>query len=183
MPRQMARRKRYQECDFPGAGTVYLMPLADGRVGVCRVLRVGSDFGSPAALVAASPWIGSEAPNLASREIRKTLMLTHHKWTRHSEVVWISEPPPASFRQLGRIKLPKKDFETDSGTFAAWTSLPMQVLAQWRWDNDREAVLAEDIERERKAAREQTRRGKERKQYLAKVTLAELAEKELFPRW
>lgn len=179
----MARRKQYQECDFPAAGTVYVMPLADRRVGVCRVLRVGSDLGSPAALVAASPWVGGEAPSLASPEIRKTLTLTHHKWAGKREVVWLSEPPPASFRQLGRIELPKKDLETDSGTYAAWSSLPLQVFAQWRWDNEREAVLAEDIERERNAAREQARRGEERKQYLAKVTLAELAEKDLFPQW
>jgi hypothetical protein len=59
----------------------------------------------------------------------------------------VSEPPPVSFRWLGKIALPKKDLETDSGSFAAWNSLPLQVLAQWRWDNEREAVLAQDIER------------------------------------
>jgi hypothetical protein len=95
----------------------------------------------------------------------------------------VSEPPPASFRKLGKIELPKKDLKTDSGSFAAWNSLPLQVLAQWRWDNEREAVVAEDIERDRNAAREQARRGEQRKQYLAKVTLAELAQKDLFPQW
>src|SRR6266446_9671937 len=113
----MARRRKYQERDFPAAGTVYLMLLADGRVGVCRVLRVGSDFGSPAALVAASPWIGREAPHLTNPEIRKTLRLNHHKWNEHREMIWVSEPPPAIFRELGRIELSKTDLDTVSSTF------------------------------------------------------------------
>ena len=159
------------------------MLLSDGRLGACRVLRIGSDFGSPAALVAASPWIGSEAPGLACREIRKTLTLNHHKWNERREVVWVSEPPPAAFKELGKIKLSKKDLKATSGTFAGWDSLPFQVLAQWRWDNDREAVLAEDIEMERKEAHEQNRRARERQQYLSKVTLDDLARKDLFPQW
>jgi hypothetical protein len=179
----MARRKQYQKSDFPVPGTVYIMPLSDGRLGVCRILRIGSDLGAPAVLVATSPWIGVESPSLASSEIQKTLRLTHHSWSGNPYVVWISEPPPATFTKLGQIHLPKKDLKTDSGSLAAWDSLPLQVLTQWRWDNEREAVLTEDIERERNAARELTRRGEERKQYLSKVTLAELAQKDLFPQW
>ena len=139
----MARRKKYVLADLPEAGTVFAMPLEDGRIGVCRVLRkTGIEI--PCVLVAASDWIAHEPPSLDDLAVRKILVLNHHNWREQPEVLWIASPPPKEFRMIGKINVLPKDAKQECNSYGAWDSLPIQVLAQWRWGNEREAVLAED---------------------------------------
>jgi hypothetical protein len=179
----MARRKKYREEDFPCAGTVFLMPLDDGRLGACRVLRLGSEMGGLGALVAASPWIGTEAPSLNEPAIRETLILNHHAWRGEREVNWVFEPPPPTFRELGKFELSKADLETTRLSVSGWQSFAIQVFAQWQWDNDREGVAVEDAKSRDQDLAERKRQAEERERYLAKVTLEKLAGKDLFPGW
>ena len=178
----MARRK-YTEEDFPPAGTVLQMPLADGRLGLCRVLRVGSDFGDAAAIVVASSWIGDSPPELTSDAVRDTLHLTHHSWNGKPQRTWVSEPPPDSFVVLGKVELSDEEQLANSNSFSGWQTLPLQVLTQWRWENDRENLDREDREKATKERAERLERKRARDEYLNTVTLEELSEKELFPRW
>lgn len=61
--------------------------------------------------------------------------------------------------------------------------MTIQPLAQWRWDHERDSVLADD-NAERLASVEQ-RRGAEqqRKQYLDRVTLNDLLNHRFFAKW
>src|SRR5205809_511882 len=96
----MAVRKRNYA--LPNDGAAFLMPLSDGRFGVCRVLRRSLPEGrrrpgDTSVLVAASPWIGTEAPDRNDPLLREILMLTHHSHDNAQCVVWVSDPVPESF--------------------------------------------------------------------------------------
>ena len=93
---------------LPPAGAAFMMPLQDGRFTVCRVLRENTEeerqgHGCPQILVAASPWIGAAAPDLSQPELRGIHHLNHHSWD-DPNLLWVSEPPPESFRRLGVIE-------------------------------------------------------------------------------
>jgi len=55
---------------------------------------------------------------------------------------------------------------------SGWQSLPLQVLKQWLWDNDRDAVLAEDADAERDKEAARARGIVEYRAYLESLTLA-----------
>jgi hypothetical protein len=177
----MARHRKYTLNELPEPGTVFAVPLADGRVGVCRVLqRALQDV--PRALVAASDWIADKPPSLDDSAVRKNLVLSHHNWAGQRELVWVSEPPPTEFRKLGRIPVLPEDVKAQCGSFGGW-ACGIQVLAQWRWDHDRNAVLAEDAQRQRLESAKQVESSRQRIQYLRTLSLADLLAKDLFPDW
>ena len=51
----MAKSPKTTHRSLPCVGDVFLMPLADGRFGVCRVLRAKGQGSKRSFLVAASP--------------------------------------------------------------------------------------------------------------------------------
>ncbi len=179
----MPRRRKFILTDLPEPGTVFVMPLADGRAGVCRVLRRVMELGAPRVLVAPSDWIGNESPALSNPAIRKILALTHHSWSGKPDMLWISEPPPKEFRILGQIKLLQKDVKADCGSYGGWDSLPLQVLMQWRWDHEREKVLAEDAVKKDLESAKRADVARKRFEYLATVSFVDLLAKDLFPTW
>jgi len=167
---------------LPNPGDTFLMPLADGRFGLCRVLDVRTQR-IPSALVVASPWIGTEPPDLADPVLREHLILTHHSWNKATAISWAIQKVPRDFRLLGTLKPTKDELALDKGGVSTWAYFPLQVLLQWRWDNDRDALLGEEkmkkdlerIERERNAIREKER--------IARLTWDDLRSKQFFPTW
>src|SRR5262249_17341571 len=102
------RTKARAKPSLPNPGDAFLMPLEDGRYGVCRVLRRPTSeeakfHGAGCVLVAASPWIGDAAPDLNDPRLRQIHVLTHHNWGKTPDVNWVSYPVPKSFRLLGTI--------------------------------------------------------------------------------
>jgi hypothetical protein len=179
----MARRRKYTLADLPEAGTVFAVPLADGRVGVCRVLKKAIWMGSPCVLIAASDWIADKAPPLDHPAVQKILVLNHHNWSGKQNLVWVSEPPPREFHMLGRIEVPANDSNLTCGTYSGWDSPAIQVLAQWRWDNEREAVLAEDEKKRALESAKRTEAIQKRAEYLSKISFSDLLSRDLFPTW
>lgn len=158
------RRRRWKAGDLPDAGSTYLMPLANGRYGVCRVLRrateeeVKTRLGKPAVVVAPSTWIGDDRPSLDEPSLREVLILTHHAHKGRPELIWVSEPPPPEFLPIGLIPPTAAEQQVECWSHSGWLSLSYQTLAQWRWDHDRDAVLREDeAERAVVATRSRTR--------------------------
>jgi hypothetical protein len=178
----MARRKKYQLADFPDDGTVFVMPLENGRVGVCRVVRKELKE-IPCALVVASDWIGDTPPQLSDPAIRRILLKNHHNWTDQPEILWVASPPPNEFKTIGKIDVLPKDRKLDSGYYGEWDSIPLQILAQWRWDNERETVLAEAAAGNALESIKRKEAIQKRGERLATITLPELLEQELFPSW
>lgn len=157
-------------------------PLENGRMGVCRIVRK-KIISIPCALVAASDWIGDTTPKLNDPAVRRILLKTHHSWKNTPEILWVSSPPPNKFEAIGKIEVLPADQKIDSGFFGAWDSIAIQILAQWRWDNDRQAVLVEDtIEKSLEAAKRNETIQK-RAEHLSAISFSKLLAKDLFPTW
>jgi hypothetical protein len=172
---------------LPGQGEAFLMPLPDGRYSVCRVIRQSDPEEEKRhgvrALVAASSWIGEEAPDVNEPLLRDILALNHHAWDNRLEVLWVSDPIPSFFRRLGTIEPSHDEKRIECFSYGGWESLPAQAHMQWRWDNEREAVLQEDArqrELERRKREESTKRYQE---YLDGLTLERLKKKRRFSEW
>jgi hypothetical protein len=110
-------------------------------------------------------------------------VLNHHNWKEQSEVLWVSTPPPKEFKLLGKIEVLPQDFKQTCNSFSSWDSLSIQVLAQWRWDNEREAVLAEDEKKKAVQAVQRNEEVQKRFEYLATISFSQLLSKDLFPTW
>ena len=178
----MAKSKKITLADLPEAGTVYAMPLEDGRFGICRVIRK-EQREIPCVVVTASDWIGNEPPQLNDPVVRKILVLNHHFFSERPEVVWVSSPPPKEFRMQGKIAVLPQDAKVPCNCLSAWDGLQIQVLAQWRWDNQREAVLAEDEKKKLIETEKTNAAAQKRAEYLSSVTFSSLLDKNLFPTW
>jgi hypothetical protein len=139
-------KKKPRGSDLPAAGSVFLIPLEDGRFGACRILRsVENRMGYKRVILAElSRWIGREPPDLADPELRRPLRLTHHKWRGKVERVWSDAPAPDEFRFLGVLEPDARDRRVACYAHGSWAAFPWQRFMQWRWENEREAVLAED---------------------------------------
>lgn len=181
-------------------GNVYLMPLADGRLGVCRVIKreaaprgraqlgsilvVASPWiGLDSFLVVASPWIGRAPPELTEPRLRDILILTHHSWDNHPEALWTIDPLPGSFKLLGVVEPSPNEELMQCPSFGEWSTLALQVLLQWRWDNDREALLEEDAEEEKRRTVERATEARRRREYLEDLTLEALRRKKWLKTW
>lgn len=141
----MARKPRRRPLTQVKPGDVYALPLEDGRWGVCRVLRRKGD--PPEALVVTSAWIGDTPPgDLTDPLLRTPLVLTHHSWSGVPNLSWVSEPLPADAVPLGSLPLKREERSTTCATFSGWEAHRVQVLLQWRWDHEREAVQADEQE-------------------------------------
>lgn len=166
------------------AGDAYLLPLADGRFGLCRVLRT-QDAGlgiKRGALVELSAWIGAEAPALDDLALREPLLETHHSHAGSPARIWETDPPPPSLQLLGSIEVREAEGGVECLTFGFWEDLGESRLTQWRWDHERESLLAEEAaaeaaERAREAAEEAAASGRR------PPTLANLRRRKPFKSW
>ncbi len=110
---------------LPSPGDVFLMPLSDGRFGVCRVLRENTEservtHGEPCVLVAGSAWIGDHALDLNDKRIRQISLLTHHSWQKQPDLNWVSDPPPDDFQKIGTIEPSASDNRKQCMSFGSW---------------------------------------------------------------
>lgn len=169
-------RPKYKEEDFPPPGTVFVAPVADGRLAAGRVLQRAFTGGAQAALVAATPWIGTDIPPLESSVLRETLILTHHSWKSKPEIFWTWDLMPEDFRIVGQIELPESDRTAPSASFTGWQAVPLQALMQWRWDHDREALLRDEADEAARLAELNRKRAAVREEYLRTLMLDALAE-------
>lgn len=141
--------KRKKNVVLPTAGEVFACPLKDGRFGVCRVLRTSTDkeskeFGAASVLVAGSPWIGNELPQEPLEAMRAVLVLTHHAWKGQPHVHWVNDAVPENFVPIGVLEPTSKEQQMKCNSHGGWQGTPLQVLLQWRWDHDRDNLLAEE---------------------------------------
>lgn len=181
----MPRKKKVK---LPAEGDAFAVPLDDGRYSVCRVLldadsESAKEWKSGCVLVACSSWIGNELPSADDPALRPILHLTHHSWSGVPEVFWISDSVPDEFVPIGSIPPTPEEKRIESSSLGDWHSMAIQPIAQWRWDNDRTSVLAEDEIQEKEEAQERQHQQQDRDKYLANITLEELRDHRFFPRW
>src|SRR5689334_20545089 len=120
---------------MPRVGEVFLVPIGDGRAGLCRVLEVRTD--PPEVRVLTSAWIGR--PDQASAErAREVLRLTHHGQRGKPHVFWTIMPRPRRFVRVGTLAPTAADLALPSHS-SAWEYCPLQLAAQSAWDEDADA--------------------------------------------
>lgn len=129
----------------------------------------------------------------------------HHHWNRPMLGGWVSEAPPSELRALGVValrpgereqvlhpetwvKLPKKTAALSHKVLplVGWPLLLTDARAQWRWEHQRAAVLAEDakLEREKKAKFEAALAAQGKRQAtLQKKGVASLRRRRFFTAW
>jgi hypothetical protein len=154
-------------------GSTYSFRIAKERVGVCRVIQTHPRHG---ACVMVMKWEGPASATLAKMKtsvaFRRIQTLTHHSWDDKPLGHFTTEAKmPRSFRFLG-IEPPTVEESgqvfsvdviatKDKSKFGRIVSigsasgLIFQAKLQWRWDHEREKVLAED----RKEARREELEG------------------------
>jgi hypothetical protein len=169
-------------------GASFAVPLGDGRFTVCRVLldaasKRADEWNNQAVMVACSAWIGAAMPAPDDPALRPILRLTHHSWRDQLQVLWISDPVPKHFVPIGHIEPSAAERRIPCMSFGSWDAMPVQALAQWRWTQDRDAVLAEDVTEARRQAEVHDIARREREAYLGRVTLEELLGGSFFPTW
>lgn len=171
---------------LPEAGAAFAFPIGDGRFSVARVL-VGHEedqakrWKSEVVLAACASWIGNDIPSSDDPSLRAILRKNHHAWKNVPCLIWTSAIVPSDFVAIGSIPPTADEKVLVCNSFGTWNSLTVHPLAQWRWEHDRDAVLAEDAA---KAIRQREERGlaqKQREEYLGRVTLGDLRDREFFP--
>jgi hypothetical protein len=181
----MARKKKSA---LPKAGTAFAFPLDDGRFSVCRVLLDTSSerskqWNGDTILVACSSWIGDQVPRADDPALRPILHLKHHSWDNNPNVLWVSDEPPPDLIPIGTIEPTAEEQAISCMSFGSWDSLTLQPLAQWKWDHERDSVLAEDVIKHKKDKEAREKAQREREQYLERITLDELRGRRFFPTW
>ncbi len=164
---------------LPNIGDAILLPLADGRFGFCHVLhRRGRDE----VFVETSSWVGDEAPSLSDPRLRRVLVQTHHGWGPNEWRVIVRGSPPDSFTRLGTIE-PSGGPERVLAIWTPWQNLACEVLTQWSWDHDREALVVEEAAEGACRNAEQEQSAKRVKERLEGLTLDWLLKKRRFSGW
>jgi hypothetical protein len=180
-------RKRSGKCSvsIPKVGDAFLIPLADGRFGFCRVLespaRVFGRVRPGSVAVETSAWVGEAAPDLNDPRLCETLVQTHHGWGPNPWRVIVRGAAPESFRWLGTM--PPRPSQPALGVFTLWESLATEVLLQWRWDHDRESLLREEQQAAERSKAELEQAAKREQEAIDALTLESLRDKRRFAGW
>ena len=100
-------------------GTVFAVPLADGRFGAVRVIDTSEEDDS--ALVAVTPWLGP-LPSIDEPKLRDILRQHRGMFKGRPALYWHDGKPPGQLRYLGLIPPSAEDLSIDpSGAYAgAW---------------------------------------------------------------
>jgi hypothetical protein len=149
---------------LPEAGEVFAFAVSDGVEVLLRTLAVEAG----AACVVMTTWSARGPLRRAKLPARFELQpLNHHGWNRPLVGAWVAQGPPAPVRALGliaprpserrRVLHPKTWLSSPAKTRAMaarvlpvsqWATLLADVRAQWRWEHERERVVAEDARAE-----------------------------------
>ncbi|GAB4050766.1 hypothetical protein GCM10028775_24420 [Catellatospora paridis] len=112
-------------------GDVAAMPLPGDRgYGACQVVRVDGDV----TLACALAWHSPDLPTLPELAGVGPLIVEHHVHGGHPAVINVGrDDDPFDFVWLGRLPV-GPDIPTQSNSYSGWSYLPVQVMAQRRWD-------------------------------------------------
>lgn len=180
--------KKSENNKLPARDSAFVIPLEDGRFGACRIIRnleanPDDKRDKDSVLVLSSAWIGDAISEASHRDLRSALHLTHHAWRGHKHQFWTDSPPPSDFVRIGDIKTNWRERRTNCSTYSGWESARIQPLAQWRWDHDRESVLAEDKIKAVDEHERMEREERDRNDYLRNITLEELLSHTFLDNW
>jgi hypothetical protein len=130
-------------------------------------------------IVVASPALFDRPPSLDDPRVKQTLVKTQYRTEVSAKnLSWV---PPAEFKVLGQVEPTAEDIAITCNIWSFWEGLAKDVLRQWRWDNDREALL-EDQRRAKEQYEREEREAQERERN-KRVPLATLRKERQLPTW
>ncbi|MCE9533400.1 MAG: hypothetical protein K8T89_20090 [Planctomycetes bacterium] len=169
---------------FKKVGSTFTVPLADGRFGASRILRVDPE--REMSLFAATEYIDSRPPEI-SDPLLKTILVANEiyamiglgkcvKWQ-----YWL-EPPPRQFKYIGVVKPSAAEERLDPENFSKfWDHWAAGILVEWRWRHDQPALEAE-FDKARKEPGAYRRFIAKRKKEV-EITLEKLKKVKFFNEW
>lgn len=106
-------------------------------------------------------------------------------WTPMPEpaICWIETPVPDTFVPIGTITPTDEEGTLNWPSHSDWFYMMQQPLMQWRWDHERDAVLAEDATKRQAEAQQDQAKADERRDWLDSVTLEQLGSRVFFSNW
>lgn len=145
---------------LPKLGDVFQFEV---KPGVAMLFRCVAQEGDGRCVVL-TRWSGPPRAKVPSPvTVFQVQPLKHHQWDRPMIGGWVTVQPPESVTRIGTVKLravePKRVLhprvwvtakkQTPAMAkkvlpMASWESLMRDARAQWRWENEHAAVLAED---------------------------------------
>ena len=169
----------------PAEGAAFAVPLEDGRYSACRVI-LGSDRKRAKdegglVLVATSAWIGDQMPTADDPAVRP--ILRRPRFNGELGLNWMLDSLPTSFVPIGMIKPMPGERRLVCSVFCVWEAVAVDALDQWRWEHDREALLAEEAASSAEAKRNAESANRQRAAALKRLTLNDLTDHEFFARW
>jgi hypothetical protein len=143
-------------------GDTFAVPLPDGRLGACRVLRAerNEHSGNHDALVGALAWQGAEPPPLTEPRLRLLQRITVQDSPGKPNLFWVREVRlPESLTYLG--VLPPSEGEAVLGQgvgYSDWEAFLMWIAAQWRHEDEQGLPPADSEAELRRRSRAAARR-------------------------
>ena len=168
---------------LPEPGDVFLIPLANAQFGACRILQKRLERGNESILVVASAWTGSGRPGLADPTLTQILVLNNHARRNLQALFWTTQPIPADFTRIGSLIPSPTEQKLWCSLRVDWSWLLFELQRQWRWDNDRDAVLAEEEQKRQKREIRRNEQAQRTREHLAGVTLDNLRTRQFFTPW
>jgi hypothetical protein len=186
----MAKRVDQPKREPLVVGDVFLMPLANGMLSACRVLykvdHARHGYSGAAWMVVGCEWTGVEPPPLDHALVRRALRLTHHYHEatgKQFSQAWLAGPVPEGFRLLGNVPPTPEETPPPLPYQGSWEALRANALEQWRWDHEREAVLAGDAVKSAEFNARQAELERRRREALEGMTYAQFREQRRFRDW
>jgi hypothetical protein len=171
-------------------GATFSVPLADGRFGACRVLRIrrpakdilaSLDLGM--SLFAATEYIDAKPPRISDSRLRSILVLNYFWFDKQRCIQWQywGHPPPRNFHLIGHIEPSPAEERLDLDAYGKfWEHWGEKTLGERRWQHDRKAFLRDYDKQYGPGASE---RLLEEKKQRASMTLEKLYKVRFFANW
>lgn len=127
-------------------GDLFAVPLPSDWWGAVRIL-LRDDERKPGDkyLVATTPYLGKEPPKIDDPRLKQTLLRHDFGNAGRPALAWLGAGPPDSLQYLGNLPLVDEAPPTlgiaHGWDWKSWSS--DEAYSQWRWDNDRDAFVAE----------------------------------------
>lgn len=139
--------------------------------------------GLPHRLVACTSQFSKEMPTEITGLMLKILCPNHHGIKPEPEILWLDELPPSDFVLIGKSDVPDEHSQLKCDSFGGWENFRYSALTQWRWQNDRDALLAEEGEQEKKETERYQQTLEEIESERRTMTLQKLSNYRFFSDW
>lgn len=177
---RMARKRKKK---LPDVGSVYVFPFGNGLFSACRVLQSHVVENINEVLVACSRWVGDRVPDKPTAEMREILVSTYFDLREELKLTWAHERPPNDFLYIGMLPPSEEDSQLDTTDRTGWGHFPYAAYTQWRWENERESLLAEKLAAEQEARAESLKAREEDERARGSLTLDHFVDYVFFEGW